>query len=128
MSGQLEDLVVSGKELDRKSLAGTLAPYVKLDKDICNIRPLGGWDELKAYLKILTYLLARKAMMALDFDIEEEGATTSEVARDTGLKEGTVRPALRNLLSGRLVAQSKNRRYFVPNHAIEKIKTILSEE
>ncbi|MBI4596412.1 MAG: hypothetical protein HY730_08565 [Candidatus Tectomicrobia bacterium] len=128
MNDELESLVVSGKDIDRKLVAQILSPYVKLDKDVSNIRPLEGWNTLKAYEKILVYLLSRKAMVALDFGLPSEGASAGEAARDTGLKTGTVNPALRGLLDDRLVDQGKDNRYFIPNHAIEKVKAILSRQ
>jgi DNA-binding MarR family transcriptional regulator len=127
MTDELESLVVSGKDIDRKLIAQVLSPYVKLDKDDCNVRPVEGWNKLKAYEKIVVYILSRKAMAALNFNIPSEGASASEVARDTGLKTGTVNPALRELLDDRLVDQGKDGRYFIPNHAIEKIKAMLSK-
>lgn len=122
----LESLVVSGKEMDRKLVGEILAPYVRLDRDACKIRPTEVWDRLKASQKILLYLLSRKAMIALDFPLEAEGATAGEVASDTGLRTGTVNPALRRLLSDRLVDQEKDGRYLIPNHAIERIRALLA--
>ena len=123
---ELEGLVVSGKEMDRKLVGEILAPYVRLDGDTCKIRPTEAWHRLKASQKILAYLLSRKAMIALDFALEAEGAVAGEVASDTGLKTGTVNPALRGLLSDRLVDQGKDSRYFIPNHAIERIRALLA--
>jgi len=128
MNDELEDLVVSGKELDRKLVAGILSPYMRLDKDDCTIRPLESWSTLTTNHKIFLYLLARKAMVVLDFGLDEEGATTKEVISDTGIKEGTAKPVLRRLLGDKIIAQSKSRRYFVPNYSIEKIKSILSKD
>lgn len=128
MDKDLGALVISGKELDRKLVAEILSPYVRLDKDACDIRPLKPWDGIKADLKILIYLLARKAMLALGFNLDVEGATASEVISRTGLKSGTVHPALRNLLNDRIVEQTKDRRYFIPNHAIERIKDMLKKD
>jgi len=128
MKDELEELVVSGKDMDRKLVAEILAPYVRLDRDGCNIRPLEGWSNLKVQARILLYLLSRKAMLALDFGLPIEGATAGDVANDTGLKKGTVNPTLRWLLSDRLIAQAKDGRYFVPNHAIERVKATLSEK
>ena len=128
MSNELEDLVVSGKELDKKLVAEILSPYLRLDKDACGIRPLEPWNELNANEKILLYLTARKAMKAIGFDLEEEGATPKEVIHGTGLKKGTAYPALRNLLNDRVIDQSKDERYWVPNHAVERIKNMLSYE
>jgi hypothetical protein len=128
MKDELEELVVSGKDLDRKLVAEILAPYVRLDRDGCSIRPLEGWNNLKVPGRILLYLLSRKAMMALEFGLPIEGATAGDVGNDTGLKRGTVNPTLRRLLSDRLIAQTKDGRYYVPNHAIERVKAILSEK
>lgn len=128
MNDELESLVVSGKDMDRRLVAEILAPYVRLDKDGCNIRPLEGWSNLKVQAKILLYLLSRKAMLALDFDLPIEGATAGDVANDAGLKKGTVNPALRKLLNDRLIDQAKDGRYFIPNHAIERVKNMLSHE
>ncbi len=127
MNNELESLLVSGKELDQKLVVEILSPYVRIDKDECSIRPLGSWNDLKAYLKILLYLLARKAMVALELDLKEESASATEIMQDTGLKKGTVNPALRALFDSRVVEQTKERRYFVPNHAIEKVKAMVSQ-
>lgn len=125
---ELEDLIVSGDELDKKLVAEILDPYVRLDKDKCTIRPTEGWMRLSEEQKILVYLLARKAMVALSFDLTIEGATASEVVQDTGVKKGTAHPALRKLLGDRLLEQSEHSRYFVPNYAIPRIKSMLSEK
>lgn len=125
---ELEDLIVSGTELDKKLVAEILAPYVQLDKDKCTIRPTEGWTRLSNDQKLLIYLLARKAMVALGFDLGTEGATASEVIADTGVKSGTAHPALRKLLGNRLIDQSQDKRYFIPSYAIAQIKSLLFEK
>lgn len=122
---ELEHLVVSGAEMDRKLVAEILAPYVQLDKDNRNIRPTKEWAELSGEQKIVVYLLARKAMLALNFNLDAEGATASEVIRDTGVKSGTVHPSLRKLLGNRVVDQLKDRRYYIPNYAMPDVKLML---
>lgn len=125
---ELKDLIVSGEELDKELVAEILASYVRLDKDKCTIRPTEGWTQLSEEQKILVYLLARKAMVALSFNLTIERATASEAVQDTGVKKGTVHPALRKLRGDRLLEQSKDGRYFVPTYAIPRIKSILSEK
>jgi hypothetical protein len=124
---ELEDLLVSGTELDKKLVAEVLSLYVQLDKDTCTIRPTERWTALSNEHKILVYLLARKAMVALGLDLTTEGATASEVIAETGVKSGTVHPALRKLLGNRLIDQSQDKRYSVPNYAIARIKSLVSE-
>jgi len=124
---ELEELVVSGAELDKKLVAEILMPYLQLDQDSCDIRPTNEWKQLSQEQKILSYLLARKAMVALRFNIDGEPAKASEVIAGTGLKSGTVYPALRNLLENGIISQSKQGKYSVPNYAITQVKSMLSK-
>ena len=127
MSDELESLLVNGKEVDKKLVAEILSPYLRIDKETCDIRPLSSWDDLKAYRKILIYLVARKAMVALGLSLPEENASATEIMLSSGLKQGTVNPTLRRLLEDGVVAQTKERKYYIPNYAIEKVKAIVSE-
>jgi hypothetical protein len=126
MSDDLENLLVSGKEIDRKLVAEILSPYLRIDKETFCIRPLAIWGGLKVSVKIVLYLLARKAMIALDLALPEESASANEVVVDTGLKEGTARPALRRLLADGILAQTKEQRYYIPNHALEQVKALIA--
>ena len=127
MNDELESLLVNGKEVDKKLVAEMLSPYLRIDKETCDIRPLSSWDDLRAYRKILIYLVARKAMVALGLNLPEENASATEIMLSTGLKQGTVNPTLRRLLEDGVVAQTKERKYYIPNYAIEKVKAIVSE-
>lgn len=126
---KLEDLVVSGADMDRELVGQILAPYLRLDKDTCSIRVTQKWDALGNEEKIILYLVARKAMSALNFTIESEESPPAEVIKQTGLPPGSVYPALRNLLQQRLIDQpGKRRGYLVPNHVLEKVKSIFREK
>ena len=127
MNDELESLLVSGKEVDKKLVAEMLKPYLRIDKETCDVRPLSDWDDLKAYNKILLYLLARKAMIALGLNLPEENASPTEIMLSTGLKQGTINPTLRRLLEDGVVGQTKERKYYIPNFAIEKVKAMISE-
>ena len=124
----LDDLVVSGKEIDQGLVRKILAPYLRLDKDKCTIRPTEKWWELSNVMKVLLYLVARKAMKALDFPFEHEEATVSNIINEAGVKKGSAGPVLRALLADRIIDQrSKGEGYLVPNHALERIKTMIEE-
>ena len=127
MDDALEALVVSEKKLDRKMLAHILSSYVRLDKDTNNISPLEAWLGLGTDLKILIYLLARKAMVLLHFELEAERTTASEIARDTNIKLDAVNPLLRKMYAEGIVDRSKGRRYFVPDDAIERVAEKLKQ-
>lgn len=127
MNDELENLLVDGRELDRKLVSEILSPYLRIDRETLDIRPLATWDNLKSHIKILLYLLARKAMLALDLKLPEEGASATEIMYKTGLKRGTANPSLRKLFEDGAVKQTEKRLYFIPNHAIEKVKAMIVE-
>ena len=127
MNDELEDLLVSGKELDRKLVNEILSPYLRIDKDTCAIRPLSTWADLKAYVKVLLYLVARKAMVALSLSLPEESASATEIMQDTGLRKGTVNPILRRFFGDRILEQTEEKRYYIPNHALEQVKALITE-
>jgi hypothetical protein len=128
MDDALEALVVSEKKLNRKLVANILSPYVRLDRDTCNISPLEAWLGLGTDLKILVYLVARKAMVLLSFSLEAERATSSEIAQDTNLKLDAVNRLLRKMYSEGLLDRSKGRRYFVPDSALDKVWENLKQQ
>ncbi len=126
MSNELDDLFVDGEEIDRGLLVEVLAPYIRIDKNTCEIRPLGPWNDAKAYIKILIYLLARKAMVAWGMNVEE-AASNIEITSNTGLKKGTVHPAVRQLYNKKTLEQTKEHKYYVPNHSTEKVKAMINQ-
>lgn len=129
MNEELESLLVSGSEVDKKLVHDILSPFLRIDKETCDIRPMSSWSDLRAKTRILLYLIARKAMVALGLPLAEEKASATEIMQKTGMRKGTVNPALRSLLEDdRLLEQSEDRKYYVPNHAIERVKAIISEE
>jgi len=127
MNDELESLLVSGKEVDKKLVAEILEPYLRIDKETCDIRPLSSWSDLKTNIKILLYLIARKAMVALGLPLSEERASATEIMQKTGMKKGTVNPALRNLFEDRVIEQFEDKKYYISNHALEKVKAMISK-
>jgi len=121
MDDELEELVIGEKKLDRKMVASILSPYVRLDRDTRNISPLEAWLGLGTDLKILVYLVARKAMVLLRFGLEAERATANEIADDTNIKLIAVNRLLRNMYAEGLLDRSAGRRYFVPDDALDRV-------
>jgi hypothetical protein len=124
----LEALVIGEKKLDRKLVADILSPYVRLDRDTRNISPMEAWLGLGTDLKILVYLVARKAMMLLRFGLEAERATANEIADDTNLKLDAVNRLLRNMYAEGLLERSKGRRYFVPDDVLDRVMERLRQQ
>ena len=47
MENELKSLLVSGKEIDQRLVAQILKPFIQIDSDTCEIRPLSSWNDLK---------------------------------------------------------------------------------
>ena len=124
--GTLEELLVSSKDINRGLVADLLEPFTRIDADACEIVPTSSWPRLSNESKSLIYLLARKAMVALDLPVGTEGATPQEIERATGVLGNSLRPVLKRLLDQRLVHKADGR-YYVPNHALENAKEYLKE-
>ncbi len=125
MSNQLDELFVSGKEVDQELVANILSPFLKIDRDSCAIVPNEQWLELNNELKIILFLVARKAMKFRGLAIDNEGALPSEIERETGVKGGSVRPKLKELLEQRIINKTDDGRYVVPSYSFSKIKTMI---
>jgi len=119
----LEDLLVDPHAIDRELLATVLKPFVFVEKGTGTIRFTPGWHRLPAAGKVLAYLLARKAVVALGL-AGKEGVVPKQIERDAGIKGGTLRPALKKLC-GEGLADRDADGYKVPNHAVELAKTML---
>ena len=120
----LEELVVSGKELNRELVASVLKPFLRIDGATCTIIPDARWQTLSNEAKVLQFLLARKAMVALDLPLEHEGATPAEIEQETDVKGGSIRPALKKFFDQKTLTKSNDGRYFVPNYSIERLKSL----
>ena len=124
MTNQLDELFVNGKEVDRELVAKILAPFLRIDKDSCSIVPTERWLKLNNKLKIILFLVARKAMKLRDLPIDNEGATPAEIETETGIKGGSIRPKLKGFFEDKTINRTEDARYFVPNYSLTKIKTM----
>ena len=115
--GALEELLVDARQIDRELVATFLKPYLRIDRRTCVILPQPAWGEVPNEARVLLYLVARKAMRALEMPLDDEAATPLEIERATGIPGGSVRPALKRLLKARLVERELGRGYIVPNYA-----------
>ena len=118
----LEDLVVDAREMDRELVGTILRPYLRIDAATCEVIPLPPWDAAPNEVRVLLYLLARRAMRALDLPVPHEAASPVEIERATGIPGGSVRPALKRLLNARLVAKQAPTGYIVPNYAMSRVR------
>jgi len=125
MTDPLEKLVVSGIELDRELLATVLSDLIRIDKDSGEIRLTRIAARLPKRLQLLTHLTGRKAAKALDL-VPEEPISSKELTTKLGMSGGSLRGQLSMLKKERLV-DTKDGKYYVPNYAIDQVKTLLEQ-
>ena len=118
---KLEDLLIDAQEMDQELVAGILSPMLRIDKQSCTIRPQSAWRNVSNEVRILSYLLARKAMRALHLPLEREEAPPAEIIAATGIPAGSVYPSLKGLYERRpqLVDKDASSRYSVPPWAVD---------
>lgn len=121
----LEDLIVDARELDRELVGALLYPYLRIDRTSAQVIPLPAWNEVPTEARVLLYLLARRAMRALNLPLDRDAASPAEIERATGIPGGSVRPALKRLLKARAVAKQEGIGYIVPNYAISRVQEYL---
>ena len=123
----LEELVVDARELDRELVADFLKPYLRIDGPSCAILPQPAWAEVPNEARVLLYLVARKAMRALDLPLAQEAASPLEIERATGIPGGSVRPALKRLPKRRLEQRDLGVGYIVPNYAVARARNYVRQ-
>lgn len=126
----LEELLVSGAELDRQLVAGVLKPVLGIDPKALRVRPAQRWNDLTARGKIVAYLLARRAMKALELQIDQEAVAPLQIVAETGIPKGTVHPQLKGLYEARpqLVDRDSESRYWVPDWAVNNACDVIQRE
>lgn len=127
MSDPLARLVVDEHEVNRELLASVLAPLMTLDPTRGSFAfRIGVRDGLQHSEVILAALLARKALVLLDADVVEP-VQPKELEDLTGIKGGSLRPALRRL-SHEGVVRKVEGGYTVPSHSLADIANLLPSE
>lgn len=125
---QLDALFVSGDEVDQGLVVGILSPFLRVDRDSCSIVPNERWLKVNNKLKIVLFLIARKAMKLRGLPIDNEGALPSEIEEGTGVKGGSIRPRLKSLLEEKVINRTKDGKYFVPNYSLMRIKAMMDTQ
>jgi len=110
----LRSLLLDAAEIDRAALAEALTERVGIDTKTGRIVPLPGYWNLNSRQKVLSVVLAAKAVHLLQLR-ENEAIPTHEVVTSSGLPRGTVAPSLKDLRERGLVSQTQDRSYYVPN-------------
>lgn len=125
MPANLKDLVVDEEEIDQELLTEILTPHVRITKQAGRPVFTPQFSSLSSTGKILVYLLARRAAVKLGLTKEPPQATPKEISDATGVKYGTVKPAVVGLARQGLLSTQAGK-YSVSGHALLKAKEAIS--
>ncbi|MFW5929195.1 MAG: hypothetical protein ACOCT0_02100, partial [Halobacteriota archaeon] len=86
----LEQLYLDKEEVNRERLSEVLQGKIGIDRETGEPYFLGGFGELNGKQKIVSYLLYRKAAVALSkLSDNEEGVESKRIADETGVNYKT---------------------------------------
>lgn len=122
----LKSLLLDADDVDRTRLARALKEVIGIDTKAGRIVLKPGFNSLTARLKIMAYLLGRKAAKLLKKN-ESESSPPKMITEETGIPSGTVKPTLRKLLEDRIISQTDSGEYYIAAHqmqaGIEELET-----
>ncbi|ELZ96088.1 hypothetical protein C440_05345 [Haloferax mucosum ATCC BAA-1512] len=119
----LDDLLVDEDELNEELLYGLLADYIRIGNDSGGIILQPGFNNLNSREKSAIILLAQHARVELG-KAENRWLTPSEISNASGIKKGTVYPAVRQLEDDG-IAQNDDGSYSIPMYNLETIKSYI---
>jgi hypothetical protein len=121
---KLENLIVDEETLNEELIYDVLSKFIRITKTSKTIIPTGDFSKLSEKNKIIVFLLARKAMKALNI-LESEMAGPKEISKETGVSYNSVKPYLSALYKEKILAK-QGTEYLLPNYNLVKVKEILS--
>lgn len=122
----LENLLVDEKELNEELLVETLSNYIRIGNESGNLVPQPSFEKLTSKQKITVVLLAQKARFELE-RAESESLTPTEISEESGIKSGTVYPAVRDL-EGDDVIVGVEGEYHIPSYNFTRAKQYIKEK
>lgn len=119
----LEDLLVDEEKLNEELLVETVGTYAQIGQESGDLVPNDRYTDLSSKEKIVVVLLAQKARFELDLD-DQNMLSPSEISALSGVKKGTVYPAVRDLDDEGLI-RGEDGEYRLPSVNLEKAKEFL---
>lgn len=108
----LDDLLVDEQEINEGVLVGLLDDYIRIGREEGNLYPKPKFESLNSKQKTALVLLAQHARYKLGL-AETEWLPPAEISELSGVKRGTIHPAVRELNELNLV-QTEDGDYRVP--------------
>jgi RNA-binding protein YhbY len=116
---QAYESIIDDEEFDRKLLAESIEPYVRIGKESKDVLFLDKFSNLTNKNKVLVYLLAQKVRE--DLDEQNHLVFPDKISSDLGINDNTVRSVLKRLRQSDLVKKRSGNNYEIPNYRVEEV-------
>lgn len=117
----LDVLLVDTREIDRRKLASLLHDRVGVDPENGEILLYPPAQEGRTIGDQVLFTLLGQRVLNLYRSELPDGLTPQELSKQTGIKGGSIRPALARLSSDGLVFK-REKRYTVPSHSLNQLE------
>ena len=122
----LDELLVDEEELNESLMVETLNEFIGIGSESGDLVRMNAFNDLDAQQKVAVVLLAQKARFALD-KVQSEWLGPSEISDVSGIKKGTVYPAVRELENDGL-ADNEDGKYRIPTHTLKESKSYILDD
>lgn len=119
----LDKLIVDENEINRELLATILNGVVTIGKQSGQIIRQPAFDDLVSKQQVAVLLLAHRVRYERDL-VDSEWAAPAELAEQSGMASGTVRPKIRELTEDG-IAEENDSTYRIPPHRFQQVQRLL---
>lgn len=113
------------EQLNEELLFGILSDYIRIGSESGSLVPQSAFEELTAKQQTTVVLLAQKARYELN-RAETEWLTPTEISEESGIKSGTVFPAVRDLEDDDIIV-SEDGKYQIPPYNFTRAEEFIKE-
>ncbi len=122
---EIEGALVDIQELSKEIMKTVLGPYVRFDPARQEFIFTERWAKLNNNLKILTYLIGRKGMVAQGHLSAEEPVPQKVIITQTQLPAGSVNYSIKLLYDGKLIDKTGTGKYYVTSAKLLIVKGMI---
>lgn len=122
---EIDRALVDIQELSKEIMKTVLGPYVQFDPNRQEFIFTERWAKLDNNLKILTYLIGRKGMVANGHLSDEEAVAQKAIIAQTKLPDGSVNYSIKMLYDRKLIDRTETGKYYVASAKLLIVKGII---
>ena len=124
---EIEGALVDIQEISKDVMKTVLGPYVRFDPNRQEFIFTESWAKLNNNLKILTYLIGRKGMVAQGHLSDEEPVAQKVIITQTQLPAGSVGYSVKLLYDGKLIDKTETGKYYVTSAKLLIVKGMIEK-